>query len=91
MSPVFQCRYCPAIFSQFRSLVGHYEARHNQESERYGKYKDLNFYKGNDSGCWAATNYLGHPSSCLKCPFRKCVYDEPYVGVVRAKREGMRR
>jgi len=30
-----------------------------------------------DDGCELATAYLGDRSSCLKCPFNRCVYDEP--------------
>ena len=30
-----------------------------------------------DDGCELATDYLGHKSSCLNCPFAKCIYDEP--------------
>lgn len=30
-----------------------------------------------DTGCKIATEYLNHQSSCLKCPFDKCIYDEP--------------
>jgi len=30
-----------------------------------------------DDGCELATSYLGHKSSCLSCPFTRCIYDEP--------------
>jgi len=30
-----------------------------------------------DDGCELATNYLGHKSSCLDCPFTRCIHDEP--------------
>lgn len=86
MSLVFQCRYCPATFPQFKQLVRHYEACHNQEGKQYRKLRESAFYKKNDSGCSAATEYLGYQSSCLKCPFRKCVFDEPGVGVQGAKK-----
>ena len=79
---IFHCRYCPDTFRQFKVLVRHYETRHNQEGEQYEKFRDLSFYNKNDSGCHTATSYLGHHSSCLKCPFRKCVYDEVGVGPV---------
>ena len=51
------------------------------------KYRtDGEAYRDSNSGCQAATEFLGYQSSsCLKCPFRKCVYDEPIVGVIRAK------
>lgn len=39
-----------------------------------------------DKGCKQATDYLGHQSSCLQCPFPKCVYDELRVGVIRANK-----
>jgi len=29
-----------------------------------------------DEGCEVATTYLGHQSSCLNCPFPKCIYDQ---------------
>ena len=29
-----------------------------------------------DEGCEVATAYLGHQSSCLNCPFSKCIYDQ---------------
>ena len=30
-----------------------------------------------DDGCVAADQFFGHKSSCLDCPFPKCIYDEP--------------
>jgi len=30
-----------------------------------------------DDGCELATAYLGYKSSCLNCPFPKCIYDQP--------------
>jgi len=30
-----------------------------------------------DDGCEFADAYLGHKSSCLNCPFERCIYDEP--------------
>jgi len=30
-----------------------------------------------DDGCELATTYLSCKSSCLKCPFPRCVYDQP--------------
>ena len=30
-----------------------------------------------DDGCEVATTYSGRKSSCLNCPFAKCIYDEP--------------
>jgi len=30
-----------------------------------------------DDGCELATASLGHKSSCLSCPFTRCIYDEP--------------
>ena len=29
-----------------------------------------------DEGCEVATAYLGRQSSCLNCPFSKCIYDQ---------------
>ncbi len=29
-----------------------------------------------DDGCELATAYLGYKSSCLNCPFPKCIYDQ---------------
>lgn len=28
-----------------------------------------------DTGCKTATDYLGHQSECLECPFAECVED----------------
>ena len=28
-----------------------------------------------DGGCSAATDFLGHQSSCLSCPFNRCIDD----------------
>jgi hypothetical protein len=36
---------------------------------------DAPAYAGGDSGCPYATKHLGYPSSCLNCPFEKCIYD----------------
>ena len=30
-----------------------------------------------DEGCELATAYLGRQSRCSKCPFPKCIYEEP--------------
>ncbi len=30
-----------------------------------------------DDGCESATTFLGRRSSCLNCPFDKCVFEEP--------------
>ena len=30
-----------------------------------------------DDGCELADEFLGYKSSCLSCPFPKCIYDEP--------------
>jgi len=35
------------------------------------------FCRYQDDGCELAATYLGHKSSCLNCPFSRCVYDEP--------------
>ena len=35
------------------------------------------FCRYHDDGCELATTYLGAKSSCLNCPFSRCVYDEP--------------
>lgn len=83
---IFQCNRCPSTFLQFKELVKHYETYHNLEGEQFEKFKDAVGYAGSDSGCDAATEYLGYQSSCLKCPFRKCVFDEPFIGVQRAKK-----
>ncbi len=86
MGLMFKCQYCPATFYQFKDLVRHYETRYNQEGEQYQGFQDVESYRRNDSGCKSATHYLSHQSSCLKCPFRKCVYDEPMVRGWRAKK-----
>ena len=33
-----------------------------------------------DDGCEFADEFLNRKSSCLNCPFPKCVYDEPGGG-----------
>ena len=86
MSLIFQCKFCPAISYQFKDLVRHYETRHNQEGEQYRSSQDIKNYRGIDSGCKRATDHLGSQSSCLKCPFPKCVLDELGVGIVTAKK-----
>ena len=30
-----------------------------------------------DEGCEMATQVLGQPSQCARCPFPKCLYEEP--------------
>ena len=35
------------------------------------------FCRYHDDGCEMAATYLGGKSSCLNCPFSRCVYDEP--------------
>lgn len=35
------------------------------------------FCRYHDDGCELAATYLGDKSSCLSCPFSRCVYDEP--------------
>ncbi len=30
-----------------------------------------------DEGCDLATARLGHQSSCLECPFERCIYEQP--------------
>jgi len=85
-SLIFKCKYCPIVFGQFRLLVSHYESEHNPGSERYQKLRHSTFYSGGDSGCWQATEKLGHQSSCLSCPFPKCLLDEWGDGPFKAKR-----
>lgn len=82
----FKCQFCPDTFRQFRDLVKHYETHHNQEGEQLQYRTDVKTYGGIDSGCQSATDHLGHQSSCLRCPFRKCVYDELGVGIATIKK-----
>jgi len=92
----FYCEYCLASFAQFKDLVNHYEEYHRPrgvivatdeaDKEFLETTTDAVGYAGADSGCEAATNYLGRPSSCLKCPFPKCVLEKRGVGIVRAKK-----
>lgn len=37
---------------------------------------DNETYLGVDSGCPQATEYLGENSLCLRCPFKRCVYEK---------------
>ena len=36
--------------------------------------EDVGFVEG-DTGCQTATNFIGHQSECLNCPFKDCVQD----------------
>jgi len=77
MSLIFECEYCPDSFKSFKELVRHYETKHNKEGEQFQYRTDKEYYQDVDSGCQQATDYLGgKQSSCLKCPFRKCAYDD---------------
>jgi len=53
--------------------------RINQSSENPDDELDLppEYCHYRDDGCEFADTYLGHKSSCLNCPFAKCIYDEP--------------
>ena len=92
----FYCEYCPASFASLKGLIGHYEEYHRPrgvivatdevDKEFLETTTDAVGYAGADSGCEAATEYLGRPSSCLKCPFPKCVLEKRGVGIVRAKK-----
>ena len=43
-----------------------------------GKRLDNPHFKGKDTGCKVATEYLnGIQSSCDQCPFDQCIYDAP--------------
>lgn len=81
---IFECWYCPRKFKQLKELIEHYEARHNPETVE--NTKDNLSYGREDSGCKGATEYLGHQSSCFKCPFRKCVLEEKGVGASGMKK-----
>ena len=42
-----------------------------------------------DTGCKYADEFLGRKSSCLECPFKDCLLDEPAkvrFGILKAKR-----
>ena len=86
----FYCIQCPVFFGDFSSLVKHYEKCHNPDSASYRILRDNITYSGADAGCKTATEYLGRPSSCLKCPFRKCTYDEPGSSTKRKRDEAVR-
>lgn len=47
---------------------------------------DAKNYSGADSGCEQATDYIGYQSSCLSCPFEKCLLDEARVGISKFKK-----
>ena len=96
MSLRFYCEYCLASFASLEGLIGHFEEYHRPrevivatdeaDKEFLETTTDAVGYAGADSGCEAATEYLGRPSSCLKCPFPKCVLEKRGVGIVRAKK-----
>jgi len=50
----------------------------NHSSENPNHQLDLppEYCRYQDDGCELATAYLGHKSSCLNCPFERCIYDE---------------
>ncbi len=48
---------------------------------------DSRSYSGTDSGCRAATDELGVQSSCLDCPFAKCIFDRARDRNKRRNRE----
>lgn len=83
---IFRCQFCPDTFSQFKDLVRYYETHHNQEGEQFQYRTDIIGYRGKDSGCQRATDYLGHQSSCLFCPFSKCDLDGKGVGIATIKK-----
>lgn len=86
MSLRFYCEYCPASFDQLKNLINHFETCHRPQEVIVPVKTDVSGYAGADSGCEAATIFLGHPSSCLKCPFPKCVFEKQGVGIARAKK-----
>ena len=90
MSLIFKCLYCHTTPPNFKALVRHYESEHNPGSEQYRKLRERVSYSGSDSGCEAATEYLGYPSSCLQCPFKKCIYDERRVASILTIRKRQR-
>ena len=38
--------------------------------------RDSETYRGEDSGCKLATEFLGHQSNCRECPFDRCFHDD---------------
>ncbi len=87
MSLKFYCNQCPASFKQLRSLIEHYETKHNPEKVQYQKLGESISYCKADSGCKVATEHLGSQSLCLECPFPECIYDDPLKGSARAKKQ----
>jgi len=85
MSIRFYCAYCAAEFLQLKDLIEHFENQHN--AEEYPQYlTDVRGYSGADLGCEQATAFLGYQSSCLKCPFKKCVLEEKGIGLATQKK-----
>lgn len=84
MGLIFICNYCSKECLSFGDLIRHYETHKNEKE--YRSLRDAINYNKADSGCQQATNYLGYQSSCLLCPFPKCILDKPGVGFARAKK-----
>lgn len=64
-------------------LVIHFWLVHGVTLEEAESLTDSSFYGGTDSGCTEASSYLGYPSRCRSCPFRRCTLD---VGRQRNKK-----
>lgn len=80
-----KCQYCSAVFQQFKELFEHYEAEHSDEVKEI-KGVVHSMLGTNDTGCLAATEYLGYQSSCLGCPFPRCLEEMPGIGEGKLKK-----
>lgn len=57
-------------------LVIHFWLVHGVTLEEAESLSDSSFYSGIDSGCTEASDYLGYPSRCRNCPFKRCTLEE---------------
>ena len=54
----------------------HFWLAHGMTIQQAERETDAKAYSGSDSGCEQATKYLGYPSSCQSCPFKRCTLDK---------------
>ena len=69
------CNRCEETLDSKLELVIHFWLVHGVTLEEAESLTDSSFYGGTDSGCEQASKYLGYPSRCRSCPFRRCILD----------------
>ena len=76
MSVEYLCNRCEETFGSKLELVMHFWLVHHLTLADAERETDSRLYGGSDSGCEQATKYLGYPSSCQSCPFKRCTLDK---------------